>query len=53
MSDGNRTLVLKVASLERAKTFPTEKGMLGSLETNGIRLAPEKIHGLDVHLVGE
>jgi hypothetical protein len=48
-----QTLVLKVASLERAATFLTEKEMLGSIREDQIRIAPEKICGLDVRLVGD
>jgi hypothetical protein len=48
-----KTLVLKVSSLKRAETFLAGKGMLGALDNDCIRLAPEKIHGLDVHLVQE
>jgi hypothetical protein len=46
-----QTLVIQVSSLKRAETFLAEKGMLGGLESGIIRLAPEKIHGLDVQLV--
>lgn len=46
-----QSLVLKVASLKRAETFLAEKGMLGALETGQVRIAPEKIYGLDVRLV--
>jgi hypothetical protein len=46
-----QTLVLKVASLERAGAFLTEKEMLGSISEDQIRIALEKICGLDVRLV--
>lgn len=46
-----QALVLKVASLEKAETFLAERGMLGALEKGQIRIAPEKIYGLDVRLV--
>jgi hypothetical protein len=44
---------LKVALPERAATFLTEKKMLGSISEDRIRIAPEKICGLDVRLVSE
>jgi hypothetical protein len=47
-----RTLVLKVASLERARQFLTEKNMLGSTGEGQLIIAPEKTYGLDVRLVG-
>jgi len=46
-------LVLKVASIENARRFLTEKDMLGSITGNQLIIAPEKIYGLDVRLVGE
>ena len=46
-----KALVLKVSSLKKAETFLTEKGMLGALEDGQMRIAPEKIYGLDVRLV--
>ena len=46
-----KTLVLHVSSLKQAETFRCVKGMLGALEDGRIRIAPEKIHGLDVQLV--
>jgi hypothetical protein len=48
-----QTLVLKVASIESARRFLTEKDMLGSINENQLIIAPEKICGLDVRLVGE
>jgi hypothetical protein len=48
-----QTLVLKVSSMERARRFLTEKDMLGSITENQLIIAPEKIYGLDVRLVGE
>ena len=48
-----QTLVLRVASLERAATFLTEKKMLGSISEDHLTIAPEKICGLDVRLVGD
>ena len=52
-SDANaiQTLVLKVTSLERAETFLREGGMLGEVTDEQIKVAPEKIEGLDVRLV--
>lgn len=46
-----QTLVLKVASLERAEAVLTEKKMLGSISEDQLVIAPEKIYGLDVRLV--
>jgi|GEM_PF-555277 len=53
-SDANsiQALVLKVSSLERAETFLREGGMLGAVTGEQINIAPEKIEGLDVRLVG-
>jgi hypothetical protein len=53
-----RSLVLKVSSLEKlsslesAKTFLRESGMLGVATDNQITIATAKIEGLDVRLVG-
>ncbi|HKC65266.1 MAG TPA: hypothetical protein VKB86_16615 [Pyrinomonadaceae bacterium] len=46
-----KTLVVKVSSLKNAETFLSEKGMLGALKEGELRIAPEKIFGLDVRLV--
>ena len=48
-----QTLVLKVSSLKRAETFLTEQDMLGSIKEDQITIAPGKIYGLDVRLVGD
>jgi len=48
---GIQALVLKVSSLEKAKTFLSEKGMLGASKDGQTRIAPEKSYGLDVRLV--
>ncbi|MET0648987.1 MAG: hypothetical protein ABW208_20450 [Pyrinomonadaceae bacterium] len=50
-TDSIRTLVLKVASPERAETFLRESGMLGSVGEDHIKIDPSKIEGLDVRLV--
>jgi hypothetical protein len=52
-SDKNaiQTLVLRVASLERAETFLRGKGMLGAVSENHLTIDPSKIEGLDVRLV--
>lgn len=46
-----RTLTLRVCDLNRAKTFLTERGMLGESTEESITIKPEKIQGLDVRLV--
>lgn len=51
-ADGLQTLVLEVSSQGRAETFLAERGMLGSATDDQLRIAPEKIFGLDVRLVG-
>lgn len=51
--DAIQTLVLEVASLKRAETFLTEQEMLGSISEEQITIAPGKIYGLDVRLVGD
>jgi hypothetical protein len=48
-----QTLVLKVSSLKRATTFLTENDMLGSISEDQLTIAPEKIYGLDVRLMGD
>jgi hypothetical protein len=47
-----QAFVLKVSSLERAETFLRESDMLGVVTDNQINIAPERIEGLDVRLVG-
>ena len=47
-----QTLVLKVASLERATAFLAEKNMLGNIKEGKLMIAPEKIFGLDIRLAG-
>src|ERR1044071_1036758 len=47
-----KTLVLKVSSLERAESFLAEREMVGSRVENQLTIAPEKIYGLNVRLVG-
>jgi len=49
-------LVLKVASLKKAEAFLSDKGLLGAINRiseDEIRIAPEKIFGLDVRLVDD
>ena len=43
--------MLRVASLNRAKTFLSERGMLGESTDEGITVEPKKFYGLDVRLV--
>lgn len=49
--NGIQALVLKVSSLKKAETFLSEKGMLGAPLDGQLKVAPEKIYGLDVRLV--
>lgn len=46
-----KTLVLKVASLEKAKNFLAEHGLLGRDEKQQVCIEPSKIQGLDICLV--
>lgn len=46
-----QTLVLNVSSLKRAETFLAQSGMLGDVKDNQLRIARERVHGLDVRLV--
>ncbi|MDQ3818983.1 MAG: hypothetical protein M3362_15085 [Acidobacteriota bacterium] len=46
-----KTLVVEVSSLKDAETFLSQKGMLGASTDGELRIAPEKIFGLDVRLV--
>ena len=46
-----QSLVVKVSSLKKAETFLSEQGMLGASTDGELRIAPEKIYGLDVRLV--
>jgi catechol 2,3-dioxygenase-like lactoylglutathione lyase family enzyme len=52
-ADGNRVqaLVIRVASLERAKVFLREKQLLGSDTPGQVTIAPSRIGGLDLRLV--
>jgi hypothetical protein len=49
--NGIQSLVLNVSSLKRAEAFVAQSGMLGDVNDNQLRIAPEKFHGLDVRLV--
>jgi hypothetical protein len=46
-----KTLVLKVSSLERAKDFLAERGLLDASKKQQVRIEPNKIQGLDIRLV--
>ena len=52
-SPGIRGIVLRVDSLERAKTFLAQRQMLGAATGSSISIAPAAIGGLAVKLVGE
>lgn len=52
-SPGIREIVLQVDSVERAKTFLTQRQMLGATNGSSISIAPATIGGLAVRLVGE
>jgi len=49
--NGPQALVWKVASLEQAKQFLSEKGLLGTVLEQQITIAPSKVQGLDIRLV--
>ncbi len=49
--DKIQALVLKITSLEKAKTFLAEKGMLGSVSDRSIAIDPMKVQGLDIRLM--
>jgi hypothetical protein len=49
--NGLQALVWKVASLEQAKQFLSEKGLLGTVLEQQITIAPSKVQGLDIRLV--
>lgn len=53
-SNENRieALVIRVASLERAKAFLREKQLLGGNAAGQVTIEPSKIGGLDLRLVG-
>ena len=46
-----QALVLKVASIEKAKAFLSEKGWMGTVAERHITIAPTKIQGLDIRLM--
>lgn len=44
-------IVIRVASLSRAKTFLKEKGLLGSVSEESVTIDPNKLEGLNIQLV--
>jgi catechol 2,3-dioxygenase-like lactoylglutathione lyase family enzyme len=46
-------LVIRVTSLQRAKTFLLEKGLLGADSEEEATIDPSKIHGLSISVVGK
>jgi catechol 2,3-dioxygenase-like lactoylglutathione lyase family enzyme len=44
-------IVIRVASLSRAKTFLQEKGLLGSVSEESLTIDPNKLEGLNIQLV--
>ena len=50
--DRIQTLVIRVASLDRAKTFLREKQLLGAESDRHAAIDPPKVGGLDIRLVG-
>lgn len=49
--DRLQALVLKVTSLEKAKAFLRQRGMLGTVSPGEVAIEPREIHALDVRLV--
>jgi hypothetical protein len=47
------TLVIRVASLDRARTFLRGNGLLGTETDSHITIDPKKIGGLDLRLVNK
>jgi catechol 2,3-dioxygenase-like lactoylglutathione lyase family enzyme len=48
--NGVQSLVIRVASLERAKAFLRDKQLLGAESEGGVSIDPSKIGGLDIRL---
>ncbi len=46
-----QALVLKVASIEKAKAFLSERDLMGTITERHVTIAPAKIQGLDIRLV--
>ena len=46
-------LVIRVTSLQRAKTFLREKGLLGADSEEEATIDPSKIYGLNIRVVGK
>ena len=46
-------LVIRVTSLQRAKAFLREKGLLGADSEEEATIDPSKIHGLNIRVVGK
>jgi hypothetical protein len=44
-------IVIRVASLSRAKTYLQEKGLLGSVSEERLTIDPNKLDGLSIQLV--
>jgi hypothetical protein len=44
-------LVIRVASLDRARTFLNERNLLGSASTTQVTIAPSKLYGVNLVLV--
>ncbi|HET9395838.1 MAG TPA: hypothetical protein VFO36_07250 [Nitrospiraceae bacterium] len=51
--DRVQTMVIRVASLERAKAFLRDKQLLGAESEEQVAIDPSKIGGLDIRLVGK
>ncbi len=49
--DHIQALVLKITSLEKAKTFLAKKGLLGSVSDRYITIDPMNVQGLDIRLM--
>jgi hypothetical protein len=49
--NGLLRMVWRVSSLEKARIFLAEQDMLGQVQEQQIRIAPEKVAGLDIRLV--
>jgi hypothetical protein len=49
--DGLNGMTLQVHSLNRAVQFLNKRGMLGSEQASSAQIAPDKVQGLEIHLI--
>jgi hypothetical protein len=51
--DRIQTMVIRVASLDRAKAFLRDRQLLGAESDGQAAIDPSKVGGLDIRLVGK